>query len=65
MKLITLHGYFFQLFSPFAIVLQYYCCTVHSVIILFFFLYYSKWGEAESTSYCGRYWPIVPALDDR
>jgi hypothetical protein len=29
---------------------------------LFFFSY---WGEIESTGYCGHYWPIVPAPDDR
>jgi hypothetical protein len=23
------------------------------------------WGETESTSYCGHYWPIVPAPDHR
>jgi hypothetical protein len=27
--------------------------------------YYSQWGEAQSTWYCGHYWPIIPAPDDR
>jgi hypothetical protein len=32
---------------------------------LYTFYYYSLWGETESTWYCGHYWPIVPAPDDR
>jgi hypothetical protein len=24
-----------------------------------------RWGETESTWYCGHYWPIIPAPDDR
>jgi hypothetical protein len=26
---------------------------------------FCSWGETESTWYCGSYWPIVPAPDDR
>jgi hypothetical protein len=28
-------------------------------------VFFFSWGETESTWYCGHYWPIVPAPDDR
>jgi hypothetical protein len=36
-----------------------------SLYYLFIYLFCSSWGETESTWYCGHYWPIVPAPDDR
>jgi hypothetical protein len=34
-------------------------------VIFYLFFYYYLWGETESAWYCGNYWPIVQALDDR
>jgi hypothetical protein len=36
--------------------------NLQHIVFLFSFL---GWGETESTWYCGHYWPIVPAPDDR
>jgi hypothetical protein len=38
----------------------------HTVTTGYFFIFsFMGWGETESTWYCGHYWPIVPAPDDR
>jgi hypothetical protein len=36
----------------------------HSIIIIIFFIILSG-VRLESAWYCGHYWPIVPAPDDR
>jgi hypothetical protein len=38
----------------------------NTILLLFtIFYYYSWWCETEFTWYCGHFWPIVPAPDDR
>jgi hypothetical protein len=29
------------------------------------YIIFYYWGETESSWYCGHYWPVVPAPDDR
>jgi hypothetical protein len=34
-------------------------------LMWYFFFSFLKWGDTESTWYCGHYWPIIPDPDDR
>jgi hypothetical protein len=40
------------------------CHTIVNIYYYYYYYYY-WWGETESTWYCGHYWTIVRAPDDR
>jgi hypothetical protein len=49
---------------------QTYSCRSRNIPCLLLYtvrstIFYSYWGQTESTWYCGHYWPVVPATDDR